>query len=320
MLSIEEIGSLNLPIIWTMHDQWAFLGSEHYTDWTHSLEPSININRYQHAYRASLRPGYERGPDINLKTWSRKSRAWRKPMHIVCPSAWMAECARQSSLMADWPISVIPYPIDLDTWAPVPKRFARQLLNLPLDVPLVLFGATGGAADPRKGCDLLFESLHHLSHRIQDTPLATLQLLVFGQEQPEEPPRVDFPIHYFGAVDDELRLRLIYSSADVFVMPSRLDNLPNTGLEAHACGTPIVAFRTSGLPDIVDDNVTGILADAFDPVSLANAIKVILSDCQRQHQMARASRSRAERLWHPARIASLHADLYRNVLSTCPTL
>lgn len=319
MLSIEEIGKLRLPVVWTMHDQWTFSGAEHYVDYTRDAESAPFVNRYQTGYSCNSRPPYESGPDINRRTWLRKRRAWRHPMHIICPSSWMADCARQSLLMADWPIHIIPYPINLDTWAPVDKKLARKLLNLPLESPLILYGATGGAADPRKGGELLFEALHYLSHSIHAAQLADLELLVFGQERPEKPPYLDFPIHYLGAINDELRLRLLYASADVFVIPSRLDNLPNTGLEAHACGTPVVAFRTSGLPDIVDDNITGILAEAFDAGSLAKAIEAILADWHRQQQMCLAARSRAERLWHPARIAALHADLYSSILSSYPS-
>jgi hypothetical protein len=74
-------------------------------------------------------------------------------MHIVCPNHWLADCARRSTLMADWPITVIPNPIDLNVWAPCDQVQARALLGMPAERPLVLFGAIGGGADPRKGVD-----------------------------------------------------------------------------------------------------------------------------------------------------------------------
>lgn len=101
----------------------------------------------------------------------------------------------------------------------------------------------GGSADPRKGVDLLLEALQLLRSQVAGMHLEQLELLVFGQSRPAQPPDLGFPIHYSGHLQDDLSLRLLYAAADVFVIPSRQDNLPNTGLEAHACGTPVVAFR-----------------------------------------------------------------------------
>jgi glycosyltransferase involved in cell wall biosynthesis len=106
---------------------------------------------------------------------------------------------------------------------------ALALLGLPANHPLVLFGAMGGSADPRKGADLLLEALQRLRSQVAGTPLEPLELVVFGQSRPAQPPDLGFPIHYSGHLHDDLSLRLLYAAADVFVIPSRQDNLPNTG-------------------------------------------------------------------------------------------
>jgi glycosyltransferase involved in cell wall biosynthesis len=211
---------------------------------------------------------------------------------------------------------VIPNPINLTVWAPCDqaKAQARAPLGLPAVRPLVLFGAIGWGADPRKGADLLLEALQRLRSQVAGTPLEQLELVVFGQSRPAQPPDLGFPIHYSGPLHDDLSLRLLYVAADVFVISSRQDNLPNTGLEAHACGTPVVAFRTGGLVDIVDDRVTGALAEPFDPTSLAASIRWVLDDPQRRRQLGAAARQRAEQLWDPARVAGLVAEVYRQAL------
>ena len=306
-LSIEEVGRLRTPLVWTLHDQWAFCGAEHYSDFN-------NEERFDVGYTSASRPAHESGPDLNRLTWLRKQRAWNKPIQIVCPSTWLAECTRRSALMSNWPISVIPNPIDLSRWAPVDQSQARSLLNLPKDRLLVLFGAFGGTRDPRKGAHLLFDAINQLSRGMAAKSLDHLEFVVFGQSQPTCPPDFGFPIHYFGHQYDDLSLRLLYAAADVFVIPSCQDNLPNTGLEAHACGTPVVAFRTGGLVDIVDDRVTGVLAEPFDSASLAEAIHWVLEDRMRSCQLGINARQRAERLWDPRRVAEMYSDLYLKVL------
>ena len=134
--------------------------------------------------------------------------------------------------------------------------------------------------------------------------------MVISQSRTATPPDFSFPIHDTGRLHDDLSLRLLYAAADVFVIPSRQDNLPNTGLEAHACGTPVVAFRTGGLVDIVDERITGALAQPFDPASLAAALLWVLDDPQRRLQLGEAARRRAELLWDPRRVAGMYADLY----------
>lgn len=299
MISIADIARICKPIVWTLHDMWAFCGAEHYT----------TDYRWRDGYRHNNRPEHESRFDLNRWSWERKRKHWRRALQIVCPSHWLADCVRSSALMADWPVAVVPNPVDTERWQPIDQRFARQLLCLPQDCLLLLFGAMGGGNDPRKGVDLLLSALSQLS---SETSLQGLQLLVFGQLAPQSPPRFDFPIHYTGHLHDDLSLRALYSAADVFVIPSRQDNLPNTGLEAHACATPVVAFNTGGLPDIVDDRVTGALAKPFEPASLAAAIRWVLEDPQRRQVLGDSARKKAERLWTPTRVAGLYAEVYAN--------
>jgi len=302
MLSIADIARIRKPIVWTLHDMWAFCGAEHYT----------TDHRWRDGYLRDNRPAHESGFDLNRHTWQRKRKHWRRPLQIVCPSHWLADCVRGSALMHNWPVAVVPNPIDTDRWQPIDQRLSRQLLGLPQECSLLLFGAMGGGNDPRKGIDLLLAALAHLR---SESSLQNLQLMVFGQLAPQAPPQLGFPVHYTGRLHDDLSLRAIYSAADAFVLPSRQDNLPNTGLEAHACGTPVVAFNTGGLPDIVADRVTGALAEPFEPASLAAAIRWVLEEPPRRYALGAAARKRAELLWAPARVAELYAKVYAKAMA-----
>ena len=300
MMSIADIGQLPQPVVWTLHDMWAFCGAEHYT----------NDIRWREGYWRHNRPSYEGGFDLNRWTWHRKRKHWRKPFQIVTPSQWLADCVSKSALMGDWPVTVIPYPIDTDIWQPVDKGLARQLLGLPQDVPLLLFGASGGTSDPRKGFDLLTAALDHLRGEIDG-----LELAVFGQGEPKQPMNLGFPVHYMGRPQDPLSLRVLYSAADAMVIPSRQDNLPNTGLEAHACGTPVIAFKVGGLPDIVDHFKTGYLATPFDTEDLARGVQWVLGDGNLRKALSRSACERALKLWSPQVISNLYYRLYETLLT-----
>jgi len=300
MLSVADIGRLKKPVVWTLHDMWSFCGAEHYT---HDF-------RFQHGYVKHNRPVYEHGFDLNRWIWERKKKHWQTPMHLVTPSHWLADCVAMSALMQDWPVEVIAYPIDLERWKPVDKSLARQLLDLPMQAPLLLFGAMGGGQDPRKGFDLLQEALKHLQRKIEG-----LQLVIFGQLAPHNSPDLGFPVHYTGHLHDDLSLRVLYSAVDVFLLPSRQDNLPNTGVEALACGTPVVAFNTCGLPDIVQHQQTGYLARAFEPEDIAEGIQWILANKERYQQLSTNARQFAVDNFSSKIVAQKYRRLYEQVLA-----
>ena len=312
-LSIEEIGRLPFPVLWTLHDQWPFSGAEHYSPLPTSGEDLAELERFTSAYGSLTTPDLERACDLNRWTWQRKQRSWRAPMSLICPSQWMADCVQRSALMRGWPCHVIPNPLNLEQWSPVEPGLARRLLDLPPDAPLVLFGAMGGTADPRKGSDLLGQALVSLAKRSEGHSRQP-QLVIFGQEQPALQNSFGLPVHCLGHLYDSVSLRLAYSAADVMVVPSRLDNLPNTATEAMACGTPVVAFRTGGLPEIVNDGVNGWLADAFEPEHLAECIAAVVFHPENQRAMAQQARQQAEDRWHPKRIAALYASAYDETL------
>ncbi len=302
MLSIEDIGRIRKPIVWTLHDMWAFCGAEHYTE----------DLRWREGYIRDNRPSYESGIDINRWVWRRKLKAWRRPMQIVTPSHWLAECVRQSRLLHGWPVSVVHYPIDTATWSPVDKEIARQLLGLQTEARILLFGAMGGGRDLRKGFDLLKEALRHLRGHVKG-----LQLVVFGQLSPRQPPDLGFPVRYVGHLHDDSTMRVLYSAADVTVIPSRQDNLPNVGIEALACATPVVAFDTCGLPDVIRHQETGFLAKAFDAEDLARGIEWVLADEARHAKLrCQARADAAARFSYPA-VAAQYRAIYQSVLASC---
>jgi glycosyltransferase involved in cell wall biosynthesis len=298
-MSIKDISQIKKPIVWTLHDMWAFCGAEHYT----------NDNRWREGYYSNNRPNYESGFDLNRWTWNRKKKYWKNPIQIVTPSTWLAKCVKESALMKNWPVSVIASPIDTDQWTPMNKKNARQLLNLPPDANLILFGAVGGEKDPRKGYDLLLSALDYVK---ADKKIKKIELVVFGQSKTKSQLDLGFPIHYFGHLENNLILRNLYNAADLMAVPSRQDNLPNTAVEAQACGTPVVSFDIGGLPDIVEHQKTGYLAKAFDTRDLANGITWVLEQND-SNKLGNNARERAVEKFSEKKTSEDYMNIYKKL-------
>ena len=150
VLSIRDIALINKPLVWTLHDMWPICGAEHV---------SFDM-RWRDGYLACNRPMDESGFDLNRWTWERKCKYWKLPIQIVTPSRWLSSCVRESYLMNDWPVTVIPNCLDINRWQPIDQDLARDLLGLPKNVPFILFGAYGSGANAsfHKGFDLLISS------------------------------------------------------------------------------------------------------------------------------------------------------------------
>lgn len=299
-LSIEQIGRLSRlkrPIFWVLHDMWPFCGAEHYA------LPGLD-HRFREGYTKENRPAGERGPDINLATWKRKNRSWRTPIRLIAPSNWMAAQARESRLMGRWPLTVIPYPLDIDWWGALSKNAARQILGIPPRKHVLLYGAVGGAKDPRKGADLLEASLGHLDGQLDQTG-KDLSIYLFGGDGLKSAPN-RLKIHGLPFLDDEA-LRLYYSAADAVIVPSKQDNLPQVAMEAMASGAPVIGFNVGGLPDLVTHGHSGLLVEPFSTRLLAEAIWSVVRSPSLQQKLAIGARAASQR-WQPVRIAQEYLE------------
>ena len=303
LMSLADVGRLSKPVVWTLHDSWAFTGGCHVPG---------DCTRYRND--CGMCPQLASMRDHDLSRWilARKSTLWQQvPLTVVTPSRWLADCARSSSLFRHRRIEVIPNPIDATTFCPIPRMEARTILALPQDRKLVLLSAMNATHDPNKGFRLLEISMQQMAEAGWKDKL---ELLVVGQSAPAIPAQTGIPTRFLGVLRDEASMRQAYSAADVTVMTSLQENLPNSVMESMACGTPVAAFRIGGIPELIDDGVTGILSNPLDPAHLAAGLEQLLSTPGLSQQMGTASRLKVEREFDSAVITKRYLTLYEQLL------
>ena len=304
-LQIETLAKFKQPLVWTAHDMWPFTGGCHY---------SGECDRYTQSCGHCPQLKTQQDWDISRWVWWRKAQAWKNlNLTIVTPSQWLADCARNSSLFQDLRIEVIANGLDIQRYKPIEKKIARHLLGLPQDKQLILFGAMTATSDRRKGFHLLLPAIKKLSQG--EIWQHKLELVVFGASEPVNPPDFGLKTHYLGRLNDDISLALVYAAADIFVAPSLEDNLPNTVMEALACGIPSVAFKIGGMPDMIEHQENGYLAHPFEVEDLARGINWVLEDTERYNQLCIRARQKVEQEFTLELQAQKYLELYSDILS-----
>ena len=302
-VKIETLAKLNLPIVWTLHDMWAFTGGCHY---------SQDCQRYIDSCGACPQLGSSKNSDLSHWIWKRKVKAWKNiNLTIVTPSNWLAKCARKSSLFKDLPIKVIPNGIDINRYKPIDRQIIREILGLPQDKQLILFGAINATSTPRKGFHLLQSAIQNLC---KSGWREKAELMVIGASKSDSENDFGFKINYLGRLNDDISIAQIYAAADVFVAPSTQDNLPNTVMEALACGTPCVAFKIGGMPDMIEHQRNGYLASSFEVEDLAQGISWVLENRERHQQLGFNARIKVEQEFSQQSQANCYNSLFQNIL------
>jgi glycosyltransferase involved in cell wall biosynthesis len=295
-----------IPTVWTLHDMWTFCGAEHYVG---------NDTRYMQGYTAQNRPSGESGFDVNRWTWKRKMRIIPalKRFTVVTDSHWLGECATKSAMLREKRVVPINYGLDTDVFKPIPKDVARHILNISQDKKVVLFGAINASGDMRKGIDLLAAALQHYS---QEAKAHNVECYVFGASAPPpQPLDFGFPTRYLGSMTDNVALAVLYSAADVMIVPSREEAFGQTALEALSCGTPAVAFRVGGLVDTIRHKENGYLAEPFQIEDLARGIGFVLEDTTRHVELSYNARKTALDGFTLEHQARQYLEVYSELLS-----
>ena len=300
MIKIEDLVKIKAPIVWSLHDMWAFTGGCHYDE---------ECDRYLESCGKCKVLGSRVENDLSKSIFLKKQKTFSKMnnMTIVGLSQWLSDCAKKSILLKNKKHLALPNCIDINVFKPFDQAKSRELWSLPKDKKLVLFGAMGATSDPRKGFRELIEALKKMTCK-------DLELVVFGSSQPENTPNFGFKTHYLGSLADDVSLVTLYSAVDVMVVPSLQEAFGQTASESMSCETPVVAFGATGLLDIVDHQKNGYLAKPYEIDDLAYGIKWVLEN-KSYDELCQNARKKIVREFDSVLVAKKYIKLYKDTLN-----
>lgn len=295
--------SRHAPIVWRLSDMWAMTGHCVY---------SGSCERWKTGcQRCPIPQDYvELGIDTSAWLWRQKARLYAKcDITVVAPSSWTERLARESPLLGQFPVHRIPNGLDTNLFRPIPRAIACELLQYDPGIRRILFVAHGLDNNSRKGGAALMEALQQLG-----APSGVELLLAGVGGTTWEKAGLPIPVRRAGYITDDRLMAALYSCADIMVVPSVVENLPNTLLEAMACGLPSVAFNAGGMADAVLDGITGYLVAPDDVVGLSQRIRQLLHDDSSRIRMGIEARKLIEREFAAPLQAGRFAALYDSIL------
>jgi glycosyltransferase involved in cell wall biosynthesis len=260
-LTPKQIGQINKPLVWRLSDKWPFTGGCHY---------SGDCKRYEDHCGSCPQLVTNKRKDFTWFQWRKKNNAWHnKNITIVAPSNWIADAAGKSSLFRNKSIVRVGTGVDHTIFKPNNKQEAKQALSISSNSKVILFGASNALASTYKGGTFFRKLIEQMADR-------DFVFLLFGSDKTHIIDDIYKKVKFLGVLKEESELRQAYIAADIFICPSIEDNLPNTVLEAMACGTPCIAFRNSGgVIDVIDHKENGYLAEFKNVDDLVNGISWI---------------------------------------------
>lgn len=283
-LGISQIARLRVPVLITLHDTWPLYAGDHYD------------NNQRGVFRHFL---------TTYKTWIWSS----KNICFVCPSRWMLQEFEKSTLAKKHRAMVIPNCIDTQIFAPRPATACRDLLSLPREPKLVLFGAMSPTEDDRKGYKLLLEALNYLK---QNNQRDDIELVIVGTEK--QVSHLPYKTYYLGNIQDEVAMAALMSAVDLTLLPSRQENLSCFAMESLSCGTPVVAFDIGGNADLISHKENGFLAEAFSSEDFAAGILWCLGALAKSADLKSNARKHVMSNFTLEVISEKHQALYNELL------
>jgi len=282
------------PLVWTLHDMNPFTGGCHYSSGCEKyISECKNCPQLQNTINS----------DSSFENQNYKMQMLSgQQIIIVSPSEWLRGFATDSKLFRHCNTKHIANCIDFSIFRPLNKLHCREILNITNNKKVLLF-VSDNYLNKRKGFDLLLEALT----LIDDNEIT---LVAIGGQSMNL--TVMKNIHFLGSVQDERLMSVAYSAADIFILPSREDNLPNVMLESLACGTPVISYNVGGMSEVIIDGFNGILVKDISSAALSEAIKDFIQD--KFNFDSKEIREHARLEFQSATQASKYVEVYQNIM------
>ena len=308
MLSLKNIRKIidsKKPVVWTMHDIWPATAICHITLGCRKFTSTCHHCKYL--------PGGGGDNDLSATVWQQKKKAFKgKNICFVTCSRWLETEAKASALLKGEKITSIPNPINTHVFTKTNQHEARQQLGLPGDKKILLF-VSQRATNRNKGMDYLVAACQQLAqhHPEMKEKLAIAILGGHSEEVIDDLPFKAFPLGY---ISDEQRIVSVYNAADVFILPSLDDNLPNTIMEAMACGLPCVGFKVGGIPEMIDHQKNGYVAQYKSTDDLEKGIQWVLTEADYETLSANAMKKVAS-AYSQQSVAMRYINVYHDLMA-----
>ena len=308
MLSLKNIRKIldsGKPVVWTMHDMWPATSLCHLTLGCENFKSECRDCKYL--------PGGGSRNDLSAKVWRRKQKVLEgRSMTFVACSHWLESEAKSSALLRGQWITSVPNPIDTRLFRLSDRQQARENLGLPADKKLILF-VSQRVTNVNKGMRYLVEACNQL---VGEEPgmRENIGLVVLGGHAEEIAPLFNLPVFALGYINDVHQIARVYAAADVFVLPSLSENLPNTIMEAMACGVPCVGFEVGGIPEEIDHLTNGYVARYKDSGDLARGLRWVLAEADGPI-LSRAAVEKVASCYSQNAVAMRYIGIYNKVLS-----
>ena len=297
---LPELTSLK-PTIWTLHDEQAFTGHCAYAfdceKWMTGCGDCPDLNFYPKIKKDTT--------EFLLKT--KKKIYDMSDFTIVCPSNWLANRAKQS-VFQNKDIRVIYNGVDEKVFVNTNKTEARRILNLPQNKKILMFSASGSIKNPQKGGKYVFEAYNRLRN---DNNILFLNI-GGGNSSKLKRNWIDIPY-----INDEKTMALYYAASDLFIYPSMAETFGLVIAEAMSCGTPIIAFNNTAIPEIIDHMQTGYLAENKNIENFIKGIKIFLKNEELRNTAGIKARQVVEASFTLDKMIDNYINIYQEIWEKC---
>ena len=288
-ISIKDFSRIKKPIVWTLHDSWAYLGRHHLQIFNNSDITNKPI-------------------DIYLKNVKR--RIWKNlKMEVICVSDWLKKEVDNSGVFIGNNVIKIHNSINTDYWQPIEVELARNLLNLSKEKTYLTLGAVNPTSDINKGFSMLKEAIKLIPNEMKNS----VEILMFGTNG-DDVILSGIKTKFIGEISDELVLKILFAASDVILVPSYFESFGQTALEGISMEKPVVCFDSSGTVDIVKHLENGYVAKSFCVDDFAKGIVWAINNCKTL-EVKQSSRRYAFNQFDYRKISAQYLEVYNRVVN-----